>query len=154
VETSIRIVRLLSLWCALALGLLACGADTETTKEPAGTPPAAEPPALEPAVAPPPAFQKVVLPEQFPQDVPQYPGGGLSDASGEPGGGMFATYKTTDPLEKVSAFYRDSLESQGWRIESERRGMIFVSKGNRTLTLMMDDGGEGTQINLILLGID
>jgi hypothetical protein len=49
VETSIGIVRLLSLSCALALGLLACGAETETTKEPAGTPPAAEPPALEPA---------------------------------------------------------------------------------------------------------
>jgi hypothetical protein len=67
---------------------------------------------------------------------------------------MFATYKTTDPLEKVSAFYRDSLESQGWRIESERRTLIFASKGNRTLTLMMDDEGEVTQFELILLGID
>jgi hypothetical protein len=144
----------LSLWCALSLAWLACGAENETTKEPAGTPPAAEAPALEPAVAPPPAFQKVVLPEQFPQDVPQYPGGGLSDARIEPAGGMFATYKTTDALEKVSAFYRDSLESQGWHIESERRTLIFASKGNRTLTLLMDEGEEGTQVEVILLGID
>lgn len=153
-ESSMRIVRLLSLWCALSLALLACGAETETTEEPAGTPPAAEEPALEPPVAPPPAFQKVLLPEQFPKDVPQYPGGGLSDARSEPGGGMFATYKTADSLEEVSSFYREALESQGWRIESERRGLVFASKANRTLTVLAEAGEAGTQFEVILLGID
>jgi hypothetical protein len=67
---------------------------------------------------------------------------------------MFATYSTADPPEKVSAFYRDSLESNGWRIESERRMMIFASKEDRTLTVMISDEAETTQFEVILLGIE
>lgn len=153
-QTWMRIARLLGLSCALAVGLLACGAETETPEQPAETPAAAGPTAPEPKVPPPQAFQRVVLPEEFPQDLPQYPGAVLSDARRDPGGGMFVTYNTPDAPEKVAAFYRDFLESGGWRIETERRMLIFASKETRTFTLLISDEGEDTWFEVTLLAVE
>jgi hypothetical protein len=156
VKSSTRIARLLSLSCALAVGLLACGAETETAtpEQPAETPAAADPTVLQPEVAPPRGFQRVVLPEEFPDDVPQYPGAVLSAAHREPAGGMFATYEAEEPLEKVTTFFREALEEAGWRIETERKLMIFASKGTRTFTLLLDDQGDRTWYEITLLAVD
>ena len=155
-ESSIGIVRSLCLLCALAAAALACGSETETAPpdRAAEPPPVAESRGVEPKVAPPVAFQRALLPEDIPQDVPQYPGGDLSDARIEPGGGMFASFSTGDAAEKVSAFYRDALEATGWRIESERRLLIFASKKSRTLTVFISEEGDMTQFEVILLGVD
>ena len=153
-QTSIRVARLLSLSCLVVVGLLACGAESEAPEQPAEKPAVADPTALEPAVAPPRAFQRAVLPEQFPKDLPQYPGATLGDARIGPGGGMFAQYNSPDSMEKVAAFYHSSLESEGWGIETERRGLIFASKGSRTLTLHLSDEGDDTWFEISLLPID
>jgi hypothetical protein len=145
---------LLSLLCVVVAGLLACGAESEAPEQPAEKPAVADPTALEPAVAPPRAFQRAVLPDQFPKDLPQYPGATLGDARSEPGGGMFADYKTPDSLEKVRAFFHSSLESEGWRIETERKLMIFASKESRTFTLLLSDEGDHTWFDITLLPID
>jgi hypothetical protein len=154
VQGSTRIARLLSLSCALTLGLLACSAETETPEQPADTPSVADPTVLEPEVAPPQGFQRVVLPEEFPQDLPQYPGAVLSDARREPGGGMFVTYESEDATEEVSAFFHEALEAAGWRIETERELMIFASKGTRTFTLLLDDQGDRSWFEIALLAVD
>ena len=140
------------LTCLLGIGALvalACGS------EPEGTAPASpsSPTAVAPPVPVPPApgLPTVELPDDFPADVPTYPGARLDSVMVDPGAGTLVSWTTEDTAEDVMAFFTENLKSNGWWIENDQGGGVFASKETRTATVMIDASRGSTQIDLIVM---
>ncbi len=132
----------------LAVGLVACGSQTES-------PPSAgsvDLPGAEESLVPTPGFEGVALPESFPDDVPRYPGATLTDVSVESGASMIVSFQTDDDGDQVGDFFTESLKSNGWWIESDQGGGILASKERRTASVMIHEGPRGSQVDVVLMG--
>ncbi|MBX9725264.1 MAG: hypothetical protein K2X81_27925 [Candidatus Obscuribacterales bacterium] len=85
-----------------------------------------------------------------------YPGSKCQLAMNQSGAGAMQTcaLTTTDPLDKVSTYYKGWLESNGWTIKTEAApgGVVtlIAEKGDQTASLMIvqGSGGQPNNINL------
>jgi hypothetical protein len=93
----------------------------------------------------------VELPDDFPADVPTYPGGRLESVLVDPGSGTMISWTTEDSAEDVMAFFTKNLKSNGWWIENDEGGGVFASKETRTATVMIGERGGATQIDLMVM---
>ena len=98
---------------------------------------------------------------KLPSWVPNYPGssthgnfsvkGASNDGSGEGGN---VTFTTSDPAEKVMAFYQDKAKEMGMKVNvtttSASGGMIIASDedSKRSLTVVVGGGSSETTVNL------
>jgi hypothetical protein len=147
-ETARRLVVSGSLGALVALG---CGGEQT---EPA---PAEIPAAPSEAPAPPVAVEEVwstTLPENFPQDVPQYPAAEVVKARMVEESGVSAGWSTADAPDKVASFYSDSFAAQGWstqRIDGPDGILIFADKEKRSASIGVTTSEGKTQIDLLLV---
>jgi hypothetical protein len=149
---------------ALAVGVLACGGE-ETPATPKATPESAAPAAgaeagqaLEglqaemPVQGEAPSEIKVqmgddtVVPEDFPSDIPVYPGAKPSASMSGSREGTLIAFGVADGPEKVYDFYQKKLADEGWQIVSSAsmggQWMIHALKGGRATHISI--AGEGT----------
>ncbi len=144
---------------------LGCGNEPAPKSEsPAGQPVAAANPtpaatgAPSSPVAPGAPSSSASIPDDFPKDVPVYPGGrvtaGLS-GHGPTGAGASVTLITGDSPEKVLAWYGQMLGADGWKTMLEvpatggRSG--FFKKESKTVNVKASaDPAAGTQVQVIV----
>jgi hypothetical protein len=97
------------------------------------------------------------IPEEFPNEIPIYPGAMASQGKGTISEGVpmaAVQLQTSDSPEKVYEFYKDQLSRNGWTIQ-EREGLegknaVSATNGKCTATIMaapVDDGS--TQVFLL-----
>ena len=145
--------------CAIALTpvALACGKDETSPSEPAATPeapgePAAQPapgqsaaPAGESPAAPDNAVaSEGVIPEGYPSDVPVYPGATPGSSMTMPGLGVFATFESNDPVDKIQSHYRGELGKNGWSVVDSADGSgLDATKGSRSVQVRLRKNEEG-----------
>jgi len=95
------------------------------------------------------------LPDNFPADVPQYPGAKVETARSTEGmPGVSVSLSVPDPAEKVIAFYSDSFAAQGWATDLRRTpegSAVFAEKENRSASALVRAGGNRTLVDLIVL---
>jgi hypothetical protein len=93
----------------------------------------------------------VALPEGFPKDVPIYPGATVT-TSATVENAMNAVLKTSDPVNKVAAFYKEKLKANGWEskaaMDMADGTMLSGKKENRTQTTMIARDGDNTMVTL------
>lgn len=95
----------------------------------------------------------VALPDAFSKDIPLYPGATpVSHVSAK--NGQSILFVTADGAAKVTAFYKEKLEGEGWKREAEvatgRHASLTNTKDNRSLTIVaaQDDGGTHVVLTL------
>lgn len=103
------------------------------------------------------------VPDNFPKDFPLYPGAkvtsALSGAQAGKNNGFWLTMSTPDSVDRVTAFYKSQLATNGWTIEA-----TYTAAGTTTetmsktgwsgsLAISSDNSTKETQI-VIILGQD
>lgn len=101
------------------------------------------------------------IPDTFPKDFPVYPGSkvtsSLSGTGTEEKNGFWLTLTTQDAFDKVAAYYKTNLKSNGWKtsstLETATNLTLAVGKGTLegTLTVGREADAKETTI-LIILG--
>jgi hypothetical protein len=144
---------------------VACGSEEPGAPEPAATP--AEPTQPAPESAPSaaatpgpadegdPFLTEQAIPEDFPKDVPIYPGAKIGPSISMPGEGVFATFQTDDAVDAILTHYRSELAKNGWSVEDTAEGDgIAGTKGGRTVDLRARPNEENhtTEIAISLSG--
>lgn len=152
--------RLRRLGISVALGscvALACGGEEKSE-----TPGAAATP--ESPSAPTPASPEKVeiiqdvwlteLPENFPEDIPRYPGAEVVKARPASESGISVGFSTTDDPAKVATYFADQFAAQGWatnRVDAPEGIMVFADKGDRSATYGVASAEGKTQIDLLVV---
>ena len=146
----------------LALVGMGCGSDEiPPAAAPAPAPPrdagAPEPAPAAEAVAPTPPGEAIDwkgdLPSDFPVDVPQYPGGKVTEVRGTNDVGLHVTFDSVDAPETASRNYADSLADTGWQTRmqpGDGEAIIFAEKDVRSLLAVVQPGGQGTLIQILV----
>ena len=97
----------------------------------------------------------VRVPEDFPKDVPLYPGSKLASAvsAAQSGSsGHMVTLQTSDPPEKVSSFYKSKFSA--WRVKMEMSsggGKVLLLQSpdeKRSITVVANASGGQTTVTL------
>ena len=97
----------------------------------------------------------VKIPEDFPKDVPVYPGSKLSSAvsAAQSGSaGHMVTLQTADPPAKVAAFYKSKFS--GWQVKMEMSsggGKVLLLESpdeKRSITVVANPAGGQTTVTL------
>ena len=161
-----RLARAGLLVCAIALGSIAvaCGNEEPGAPEPAASPAEPTQPAPEsapsaaatpgPAEAgdPDPTLTEDALPEDFPSDVPIYPGAKIGPSISMPGEGVFATFQTDDAVDAILTHYRSELAKNGWSVVDTAEGDgLEGTKGGRSVDLRARPSeGNHTEIAISL----
>jgi len=145
---------------SIALGsclALACGGEEKAeTPGPAAT--TTEAPALG---APEPEKIEIIqdvwlteLPENFPDDIPRYPGAEVVKARPASEDGISVGFSTSDDPAKVAAYFADQFAAQGWatnRVDAPEGIMVFADKGDRSATYGVASAEGKTQIDLLVV---
>jgi hypothetical protein len=155
---------------ALCAGVVACGGD-ETPAEPEVAPASPVDAATAPENKPKQAKQAAVempepdlsgleatigegaaIPEDFPSDVPIYPGARPTATMSEAGEGTLVTFDIDDGPEKVYDFYQQKFSDGGWEIASSAsmggQWMISALKDQRAAHVSIAGDGSGTQLGI------
>jgi hypothetical protein len=165
---SLALTALLSASVALCAGVLACGGD-DTPTEPEAAPAApaaeanaprkekkkaeqAEAPVLDETGLSMSMGDEAAIPEDFPQDIPLYPGARPTATMSEDGEGTLVTFDIDDGPEKVYDFYQQKLADGGWEIASSAsmggQWMISALKGERAAHISIAGEGSGSQVGV------
>lgn len=94
------------------------------------------------------------LPDSFPDDIKVYPGAKVAGAISGSGNeeGVFVTFTTDDNISNVVSFYKNSLRSGNWRVESTTElgpmTTFEIAKESATgsITITGDSNKSGTNI--------
>ena len=142
---------------SIALGTflaLGCGGEQSETPSAGGAAASATAAAGKPAAPPAAAIEwSTNLPENFPQDVPRYPGANVLKARRAGDAGWVVYFGTADEPGKVAAYFADSFAAQGWstqRVDAPEGTTMFADKGNRSVTYGVGTVGGKTQIDLLV----
>ena len=100
------------------------------------------------------------MPDNFPKDFPVYPGvkvtSSLSGGQQGEGGGFWLTLSTGDSVDKVTAFYKTALASNGWTVEANYTAngtsTQAVKKGamSGNVSVTREEDASETQIVIVL----
>lgn len=154
--TALRVAGL-ALFFAFAACLAACGGGEESSSySPKAKAPAAQQPQADTGTAKtmnhPEGWSTGSVPDDFPKDVPLYPGATPGDSLAIPGGAAVAIFNSDDSVETVLAFYEKQLPEQGWSIQNAREGMVSANKGKRTVTVAVEAREAGSEIAVGVTG--
>lgn len=100
------------------------------------------------------------IPESFPKDFPVYSGAKVSGSvSGGQSGqenGFWLTLTTSDAVSKVADFYKESLKSNGWEVQSTiamgEATTYAVTKGemNGSVTISQAEGEVSSETTILI----
>ncbi len=143
---------------AAAAATLSCGRGGEAV--PAGAAPrtrtaAPAPSSTAPYGEAPASGDSAALPQDFPPDVPSYPGASFVSSSRASEQGLLFAFQSKDDPEKVFEFYREKLAEQGWHVKGEMSSadqrMLIAAKGDRKASVLVSASERGeTEIALTL----
>ena len=94
------------------------------------------------------------LPENFPEDIPRYPGAEVVKARPASESGISVGFSATDDPAKVAAYFADQFAAQGWatnRVDAPEGIMVFADKGDRSATYGVASADGKTQIDLLVV---
>ena len=142
-------VRVLALPVLVAAAVLASGCGAEDAGEPVPLQEASVEPTLEAT----PDEPAVVLPENFPEDLPVYPGVQRTLGSRADGRAMGAMFESDADPGEVFEYYKKSLVEHGWEIAGEinlgsQRG-LNARKGEEIASVLINQTEGKTQITLL-----
>ena len=93
----------------------------------------------------------VKMPEDFPKDIPVYPGATPIIHTSAKNGRTVQLW-TSDTANKVTAFYKEKFNVEGWKQESESSTeaitLLYSTKENRTLSVVISYDDDGTNFTL------
>ena len=142
-------------WLAAAVAIvaLACGSEPEQTQSESAT--GAKSSEMKTPLAAGPK-SSTELPENFPEDIPQFPGARLIKDRISPDGGLSVSYSTDEDVDDVIDYFADSFAAEGW--STQVRDMppgraVFADKDQRIASVMSREVDEGTSIELLLYEI-
>ena len=150
VKWSFRCSPIPRLAVAVAITALACGSEPEATGPGSAT--------GSKAVAPktPMPFEPkwgTELPDNFPEDVPRFPGARVTKVRFSPDGGLAVSYTTDEDVDEVIDYFADSFAAEGWSTQVQDMGpgrAVFADKAQRIASVVSSPGDEGTSIELLL----
>jgi hypothetical protein len=97
---------------------------------------------------------EVDIPDEFPKDVPIFPGSTPMAFMFAPDEGVIVTFKSTEEQQVIFDFYRSSLADDGWKILP---GEVFDSeltldatKGNRKVSVMVAGTQGDSRVSVIV----
>ena len=97
-------------------------------------------------------------PEDFPEDLPVYKKAEILNVLTRSKDEFSISMQTGDALDKVSAFYKEALESGGWvsetAMELPNRTILSCNKGNRVVSLMIVKDKDGGTVISVTAGLD
>ena len=139
-------------WLAAAVAItpLACGGDTEETGSEAAT----QSDRARPETTKAGRMQwGTELPENFPDDVPRFPGARITKVQIAPDEGLAVTFATDEEINEVIDYFADSFAAEGW--STEVRDMapgraVFADKAQRFANVVTLRENDETPIVLIL----
>ena len=119
----------------------------------AAAPSAVEPPTTLPDFD---TLPSVELPEEFPEDVPLYPGARAVKATPDPEGtsGWVAQFSAADDPEKIYADLSNTFGALGWstnRVDAEDGILLYANQGDRSVTYLLGTADGKTVISLIIV---
>jgi len=89
------------------------------------------------------------LPQDFPADLPVYPGAESDQGLSIPGQGLLVTFSTVAASDEVRAYYADELPKRGWTLlESEGEHRIVARKDDQEVSIMIMAAGSLTEIGV------
>jgi hypothetical protein len=97
------------------------------------------------------------LPDNYPSDVPHYPGVTVTHVKASSDGGLSVGMTSTDDFEKVASFFADTFAAEGWGTDisdTPNGRAIFADKGNRNATAMLTRIGDITSIDVIVIQLN
>ena len=138
---------------AVAIAALACGSEPEQTQSESATRAMSSEMKTPLAAGP---KSSTELPENFPEDIPQYPGARLIKVRFSPDGGLAVSFSTDKDVDDVIDYFADSFAAEGW--STQVRDMppgraVFADKDQRIASVMSREVDEGTSIELLLYEI-
>lgn len=95
----------------------------------------------------------IAVPSDFPKDVPVYAGASVT-TSATVQNTITLVLKSTDPVSKVAAFYKEQLKASDWTveaaIESEEGSFLTGKKEDRVLSTSIAKEGTGSLISITI----
>lgn len=97
------------------------------------------------------------VPDDFPDDMPVYPGLTLH-AAGKTGPGYSLQGQTADGVDQIAQFYQQQMGEQGWQAEGETAAgpamrMLRFSKDQRSAGITLIEGDNATTVQLSILSL-
>jgi hypothetical protein len=90
----------------------------------------------------------------YPADAPLYKAKSLMDMKSGEKNARTVTMESTDPADKIAAFYKSELESKGWEskasVNTDSMTMIAANKGDRELVVQLANSDGKTTIVQVL----
>lgn len=89
------------------------------------------------------------LPDGYPSDIPPPSGAEPHNVIVVPGQSGLVTFISDLSRDDVFAHYKNSLEAEGWQVETEeneQRALVKAVKGKRTASVNIAKGKSGTEI--------
>jgi hypothetical protein len=93
------------------------------------------------------------FPQDFPADVPRYPGSKVASARGNASLGVAVSLDSADPLDTVVRYYADGLAASGWQTQVHEASDVTVvigDKEGRQTHAFVHAGDLGTRVDLII----
>ena len=92
------------------------------------------------------------LPDNFPDDIPVFPGARITKVRIAPDQGLAVSYITDGDVDEVIDYFADSFAAEGW--STDVRDMnpgraVFADKAQRIASVVTSQGDEGTAIELL-----
>lgn len=100
---------------------------------------------------------KAELPDNYPADIPRYPGAEIVYSVVKASDGSNVTWRTNDSLQQVTAYYEEHLASQGWAKTQGQQayftaGIGFAEKPSRNLSVIVtNDNKDGKESTVIVV---
>lgn len=99
---------------------------------------------------------EATLPENYPSDIPVYPGAEVVYSVVKDGDGSNVTFRTSDSLAEVVDFYEAQLASQGWSKTQNQAsyftsGIGFAEKNPRSLALIISEENKDGKTSTVIV---
>ncbi len=143
-------------WLAVAVAItaLACGSEPEATGPGSATGSKAVAPKTPTPYEP---NWGTELPDNFPEDVPRFPGARITKVRFSPDQGLAVSFTTDEDVDEVIDYFADSFAAEGWstQVQDMNPGRaVFADKAQRIASVVSSRGDEGTTIELLLYDLN
>jgi len=97
---------------------------------------------------------EVEIPEEFPKDVPIFPGSTPMAFMSAPDEGIIVTFKSGEKQQDIFDFYQSSLADDGWEIlensKSSQKLAFDATKANRRVSVMVAGKKGDSRVSVIV----
>lgn len=98
--------------------------------------------------------EEIEIPEEFPNDVPIYPGSTPMASMLSPDEGMIVTFRSGEDQQDIYDFYQSKLERDGWKIlDDEKMGSqlsVDAVKDNRKVSVVVAGTKGDARVSVIV----